>query len=227
MKRIDLCIFDVDGVLVNTRDLHYPATSFALRDFGYEYSREEDDNFGTIPTLDKLESLSEEGKIDKEYVIDIWQKKDDYLCEMFDNGILINPDIKDLFIELKNRDTLIALGSNARYSFLEKVVDVLDVGDLVDRVMSAEGIVPKPNPFIYSSVMDWFDVDPEKTLIFEDSEVGKEAAYSSGAYVYEVSSYDELSIDILEPNENNRTSSQFKRSKFINRESSRPDNFVH
>ena len=227
MKRIDLCIFDVDGVLVNTTELHYPATALALRDYGYEYSREEDDNFGTIPTLEKLENLCKQNKISEENIIDIWQKKDDYVCEMFDGGILINEDIKDLFIELKNRDTFIALGSNARYSFLEKVIDVLDVGDLVDRVMSAQGIIPKPNPFLYSSIMGWFDVPPDRTLIFEDSEVGKEAAYRSGAYVYEVSSYDELTVDILEPNESNRTSSQFKRSKSINREPSRSDNFVH
>ena len=49
--------------------------------------------------------------------------------------------------------------------------------------------------------MRYFDVSPENTIIFEDSEVGKKAAYASGANVYEVSSYDELTSSVYEINE--------------------------
>ena len=56
---------------------------------------------------------------------------------------------------------------------------------------------PKPDPYMYVSAMKKFNVSPEKTLIFEDSEIGKQAAYASGAHVYEVKSYDELSESIL------------------------------
>ena len=48
LDQIKLCVFDVDGVLVNSRLLHYPATMFALKDHGYLYTREEDENFGSI-----------------------------------------------------------------------------------------------------------------------------------------------------------------------------------
>ena len=61
MNNIKLCIFDVDGVLVNSRALHYPATRDALAEYGFIYSREDDDNFGTIPTRHKLHLLAEYG----------------------------------------------------------------------------------------------------------------------------------------------------------------------
>lgn len=225
MNNIKLCIFDVDGVLVNSRELHYPATASALAVYGCDYSREEDEAFGTIPTREKLHLLAEYGWINPDDIEAIWQLKDEYACQYFDDRILINCNIKELFEELKSRDMWIALGSNARYSFLEKVVDALDVEGLVDHIASAQGMQPKPDPYMYTSAMDKFEVSPEMTLIFEDSKVGKQAAYSSGAWVYEVESYDELSIDIL--NETDCSSGQFKRSRSINRELSTTNHILH
>ena len=176
MNNIKLCIFDVDGVLVNSRELHYPATAAALSDYGCLYSRDEDEAFGTIPTRQKLHLLAEYDMINASDIDKIWELKDQYACEYFDDRILINENIKELFAELKSRGMWIALGSNARYSFLEKVIDALDVDGLVDHVASAQGMKPKPDPFMYTAAIEKFEVTPEMTLIFEDSVVGRQAA---------------------------------------------------
>tara|TARA_R100000008_G_scaffold86830_1_gene81912 strand:- start:82 stop:759 length:678 start_codon:yes stop_codon:yes gene_type:complete len=225
MNNIKLCIFDVDGVIVNSRALHYPSTASALRDFGCEYSREEDEAFGTIPTREKLERLSECGQIQEEDIEKIWQLKDYHLCLNFDKGVLLNKNIKSLFQELRSRDIYIALGSNARYSFLEKVVKALDVAQCINHITSAQNMISKPDPYMYVQEMKRFEVEPDNTLIFEDSEVGRQAAYSSGAWVYEVDSYDELSIEIL--NEINSSSGQFKRPLPIYREQSKTNRLVY
>lgn len=201
LDQIKLCVFDVDGVLVNSRLLHYPATMFALKDYGYLYTREEDENFGTIPTRQKLNLLAEQGKINKESVDDIWDLKDQYACELFENNIVINYEIEPLFEYLKSKDIKIALASNARYSFLNKVVERLNVSDHVDLILSAQSVIPKPDPAIYISTMKYFNIKPKNTLIFEDSEVGKKAAYASKANVYEISSFDELTRYTFENNE--------------------------
>ncbi|WLW37831.1 HAD-superfamily hydrolase [Synechococcus phage S-8S55] len=225
MNNIKLCIFDVDGVLVNSRALHYPATRDALAEYGFIYSREDDDNFGTIPTRHKLHLLAEYGNISVDDIDDIWELKDAFACEYFDDAILLNDDIKSLFGELKNRGMKIALGSNARYTFLEKVINSLGVGDLVDFVTSAQDGKAKPDPYMYTNAMDKFLVSPDETIIFEDSEVGRQAAYASRAWVYEVESYDELSLGIL--NETDCPSGQFKWSKSINRKQSRSDSTLY
>lgn len=225
MNNIKLCIFDVDGVLVNSRALHYPATRDALAEYGCDYSRDDDDNFGTIPTRHKLHLLAEYGRISIEDVDDIWELKDTFACEYFDDTILLNENIKSLFDELKSRGMRIALGSNARYTFLEKVINSLGVGDLVDFVTSAQDGKAKPDPYMYKNAMDKFLASPDETIIFEDSEVGRQAAYASNAWVYEVESYDELSLGIL--NETDCPSGQFKWSKSINRKQSRTDSTLY
>ena len=201
MVGIKLCVFDVDGVLVNSKLLHYPATSFALRDYGYYYTIEEDESFGTIPTREKLNFLAKQGKIKFKDIEIIWDLKDSYACELFEQTVIINPNIKELFFKLYDDGIKIALASNARFSFLNKVVDKLDVRNYIDLMLSAQTITPKPDPEIYLQAMRYFDVSPENTIIFEDSEVGKKAAYASGANVYEVSSYDELTSSVYEINE--------------------------
>jgi beta-phosphoglucomutase len=204
--KIKLCVFDVDGVLVNSRLLHYPATMLALKDYGYLYTREEDENFGTIPTRQKLNLLAEQGKINKDAIDFIWDLKDEYACELFEKNIVVNNEIRPLFKNLKENNLKIALASNARYSFLDKVVSKLKVEEYVDLILSAQSVTPKPDPEIYFSAMKYFNVLPENTLIFEDSEVGKQAAYASGAFVYEVSSFDQLTRTTFKENETYCTS---------------------
>ena len=97
MNNIKLCIFDVDGVLVNSRELHYPATAAALADYGCAYSRDDDEAFGTIPTRQKLHLLAEYDMINYDDIDRIWHLKDDYACEYFGDRILINNNINDLF----------------------------------------------------------------------------------------------------------------------------------
>ncbi|WJZ47844.1 HAD-superfamily hydrolase [Synechococcus phage DSL-LC03] len=201
LDQIKLCVFDVDGVLVNSRLLHYPATMFALKDFGYHYTREEDESFGTIPTRQKLNLLAEQGKIEKELIDYIWDLKDEYACQLFENNIVINDEIKPLFENLKTKQIKIALASNARYSFLNKVVDKLNVSDHVDLILSAQSVIPKPDPAIYVSAMNYFNIKPKNTLIFEDSEIGKQAAYASKANVYEITNFDELTRYTFENHE--------------------------
>ena len=225
MNNIQLCIFDVDGVLVNSRELHYPATASALAVYGCDYIRDEDEAFGTIPTREKLHLLAEYGWINPDDIETIWQLKDEYACQYFDDRILINENIKELFHELKSRGMWIALGSNARYSFLEKVIDALDVDGLIDHVASAQGMKPKPDPYMYTSAIEKFEVSPETTLIFEDSVVGRQAAYDSGAWVYKVESYDELSIGIL--NETDCSSGQFKWTRSIHRKLAGTNSALH
>lgn len=225
MSNIKLCIFDVDGVLVNSRELHYPATASALSVYGCDYSRDEDEYFGTIPTREKLHLLAKYDRIDFNDIESIWQLKDEYACRYFNDRILINHNIKDLFKELKRRDILIALGSNARFSFLNKVIDALDIDGLVDYIASAQDMIPKPDPYMYNSVMKKFEILPENTVIFEDSEVGKRSAYDSGAFVYEVESYDELSVEIL--NKINSSSCQSKSDLTFHRKLSRANHLLH
>jgi len=197
MDGIKLCVFDVDGVLINSKVLHFTSTAKALLDFGYKFNLSEDESFGTIPTIEKLKLLANQGKIKDKDIQTIWNNKAEYSEELFDNNILINFNIKKLFSSLKNQGYYIALASNARYNFLNKVVKKLDIGNVVDLILSAENIQHKPSPTIYLKAMSHFGVSPYETVVIEDSEVGKQAAFYSGAHIYDISSYSELNLNFI------------------------------
>lgn len=206
MLDIKLCVFDVDGVLIDSKLLHYSATAKALLSYGYQYSQQEDDDFGTIPTRCKLNNLADCGKINHKDIDIIWKLKEQYSQELFDTTVLGNFEVISLFKKLQCEGIKIILASNARQSFIERVVKFLGIMDYVEHILSAEFLTPKPDPEIYLTAMKMMNVSPKETIIFEDSEVGKTAAYASGANVYEIESYDQLNSSIFNNNEINSSS---------------------
>lgn len=195
-----LVIFDVDGVLVDSKYLHYKATELALKDFGWNYTYEQDQAFGTIPTVEKLKLLENSGDyngLNAEQRAAIWKLKGVYTNLEFEKYIKKNPHVKTIFKKLKAKDIKIALASNARYNYVNLVTKALGIRQYVDYVLSAEDIKHKPFPTIYLSIMTFFDTSPFETIIVEDSETGKEAAWLSGATVYDVEDYTSLDNNLL------------------------------
>ena len=61
-------------------------------------------------------------------------------------------------------------------------INHLGIADIFDLIYAGIDVKQgKPSPEIYNKAMAALDVKPEETLIFEDSEVGIEAAKASGA----------------------------------------------
>ena len=73
-----LVIFDLDGVLIDSRELHYEALNNALMKVGSQYviSREEHlSTYDGLNTTKKLEMLSEKKGLDRKYFDQIWKDK--------------------------------------------------------------------------------------------------------------------------------------------------------
>lgn len=77
-----------------------------------------------------------------------------------------------------------AIASTARRENLLNAVDHLNIADIFDFIYAGVDVKQgKPSPEIYQKSMHALSVLPEETLIFEDSEVGVQAAKASGAHV--------------------------------------------
>ena len=60
-----------------------------------------------------------------------------------------------------------------------------EITDLFDLVLTHDDIMnSKPNPEGFLKAMEYFEATPEETIIFEDSDVGLEAAEKSGVFYY-------------------------------------------
>ena len=175
---LKLIITDFDGTLVNTFEANYLAYAEAFaqcgqiltydlyrRCFGYRY-----DDFMHIAGVNDVDIQQRIRKIKGEvYPF--------YFDHLQSNEPLIN------FIRALHRNGgKTALASTARRLNLVNALQYLHLTEFFDCVLAGEDVIHgKPNPEIYLKAMERMEVSARQTLIFEDSEVGIEAAEASGA----------------------------------------------
>ena len=192
---IKLIVFDLDGVLVETKKLHYDALNKALSDIDNKYviSFEEHlSKYDGLSTRKKLDLLSKDKGLSGMEHNGVWLKKQNYTSQMIR---VLKPDnrIANILEQLKNDGYKIAVASN---SIRETVkITLLKLGFLehIDFYLSNEDVkYPKPSPEIYLKSMIEAGVSPKETLIIEDSIIGRTAANSSGGNLYGINSPHDL-----------------------------------
>ena len=193
-----LIIFDLDGVLIDSKEIHFNSLNLALNsiDAKYVISRaEQDSTYEGLPTIAKLQILTQTKGLPKELYDVVWKRKQQYSSTMF---LSVNTDneLINLFKLIKQNNISIAVASNSIRSTLDNCIKALGLSDLLDYSLSNEDVDhPKPSSDIYIKCMEYFDISPKFVAIFEDSPVGKQAAKGSGARVFEVENRFDLTFD--------------------------------
>ena len=81
----------------------------------------------------------------------------------------------------------IVLVTTASRKNVEDILSEFDKLKVFDKIFAQEDVSKmKPDPEGYLKAMQYFNINPEDTIIFEDSEAGLEAAKLSGAYYCKV-----------------------------------------
>jgi beta-phosphoglucomutase len=193
---IRLLIFDIDGVLLKSKKLHEISLIMALRHYGYDISTEyHKEHLDGLPTKMKLEKLN----IPKNIRNEIFDLKQKYTMEQADQHLARNKDVRSIFQKIHADGYKIAVASNAIKDFCALTIDILEIGEYVNTIMSNEDVSePKPSPEIYVKIMNSFQCAASETLIFEDSKVGLAAAFSSGANVFIVEDTKDITIESIQ-----------------------------
>jgi len=188
---IKLVIFDLDGVLVEAKEIHYEALNKALGEYAISWD-EHLSIYDGLKTNQKLDMLHEHKGLPKEQFKEIWNNKQKYTLEAL-------RDLKPNYQLQVCMDMLIAEGyklavcSNSIRKTILTVLSKFDIIDRFDLILSNEDIVnSKPHPEMYWKAMSKMGVLPEETLIVEDSPYGLLAAARSKAYVMRVGSPKEI-----------------------------------
>ncbi len=192
-----LLIFDLDGVLVDSKEIHFLALNKALEQLDSKFVITQDQHlrfYDGLTTRKKLEKLNVDKGLPKTHFENIWNQKqiftEELLMELKQDDELIS-----IFQHLKNLGINVAVASNSIKETVQTVLDRLGVIDLFDLVLSNNDVVnPKPHPEIYWKCMTHFKVFPRYTTIFEDSPIGKEAAILSGAHLVSIMKRNELNL---------------------------------
>jgi len=204
-----LIIFDLDGVLISSKDLHYEALNIALKEVDDLYIISKQDHlqkFDGLKTSEKLEILTKERGLLSNLHNQIWNRKQEITIDKLQD---IVPDqyIKTTLKELRRLGYKIACCSNSIRRSVLTILSKLDLIEQMDLIISNEDVGNgKPHPEMYWKAMSIMNVLPEETLIIEDSPAGLLAAARSRADVLRVDSPKDVTIkNILEKLNMNKT----------------------
>lgn len=180
---LNACIFDLDGVIVDTAKYHYIAWKQIAEELGFYFSESDNERLKGVSRMDSLDILLEVGKLKVESI----QKEElaarknslyvSFIQEMTPDEIL--PGVTGFLNELRTNGIVIALGSaskNARF-ILEKI----NLGDQFDIVIDGNKVSKaKPDPEVFLKGAAEAGIGPEYCVVFEDAQAGIDAARNAG-----------------------------------------------
>ena len=195
-----LVIFDLDGVLIDSRELHYDALNDALRKIGKEFviTREEHlSKYDGLNTTRKLKMLTEEKGLPISTYDQVWQEKQEATFKLV-RGFCKEYFLQTIFRQIKSRGYKIAVASNAIRETVKLSLLSIGVMDEVDYYVSNEDVVrAKPYPEMYWKCMTALNVLPKNTIIVEDSHIGRQGALDSGAHLLAVENAKEVNSEFM------------------------------
>jgi HAD superfamily hydrolase (TIGR01509 family) len=150
-------IFDVDGTLVDSVDLHARAWHDAFLEFGrdvpfedvrYQIGKGGDQLMPVFFTPDELRRFGEE----------MQQRRSSIYRERYMSQVRPFPGVRPLFERIKRAGKLIALASSADHEEFEANLKLLGIGDLVDGATSSQDAErSKPFPDIFEAALARLD----------------------------------------------------------------------
>ena len=179
------CIFDLDGVLVDTAKYHFIAWQRLANQLNIEFT--ESDN-------EQLKGLSRDASItyilNKGNILLSEEDKQNYMAQKNEWYLaLVNtmdaseslPNAKELLIALKQHNVLIALGSASKNAqlILEKTGLLPYFDSIVDGTRTSKS---KPDPEVFLTAAKDLNINPNEAIVFEDAISGIQAANDGGFF---------------------------------------------
>jgi len=192
---IDTIIFDLDGVLINSKDIHFFCLNKAILKAGVNHQITYEDhvhNFDGLPTITKLKILNKKKIIPANLNKKIQIIKNKYTYRELNKIIKFDRKIYNIFKNLSHKYK-IGIATNAIQKTLNLSIKKLKIKKFVKFSISKNFIRnPKPHPEVYLKLILRLNSNPKNTLIIEDSHHGRSAAKDSGAELMPIKNIHEV-----------------------------------
>ncbi len=179
-------IFDLDGVLADTAELHYRSWQLIAGELGRPFDRRMNDRMRGLSRAESLAILlaDQAGKFTDEQKQDLTERKNDaYLrlvAEMTPADLF--PGVPELLRGLRVRGVRVAVASSSRNA--QRVVERLGLEPLLDALVDANTAPrSKPNPQVFLAAAEALRLPPARCVAIEDGQAGVAAARSAGMRV--------------------------------------------
>jgi beta-phosphoglucomutase len=192
---IKACIFDLDGVIVDTAHYHFLAWKRLANELGIDLTEEHNERLKGVSRMHSLEIILDIGKIslsahEKE---NLANKKNSWFVDFVERMAPeeIFPGVRQLIRQLKAKGILVGLASSSKNA--KTVIQLLQIQNDFDAVVDGTMIThSKPHPEIFLLAAKKLGVLPEDCLVFEDAEAGVEAALAAGMKCIGIGSKEQL-----------------------------------
>jgi beta-phosphoglucomutase len=196
MKQIKACIFDLDGVIVDTAKYHFKAWRRLANELGFDFTEEENEQLKGVSRVESLNLILKWGRKeenDEEVKTIMADKKNawylEYIERMTSDEIL--PGAEAFIRDAKSKGVKIVLGSASKNSRL--ILERIGVIHLFDAIMDGNSTTKsKPDPEVFLMGAQAVGLEPKECIVFEDAEKGIEAALNGGFYTVGVGNADVL-----------------------------------
>jgi beta-phosphoglucomutase len=184
MMPVRAFIFDVDGVLTDTVELHYRSWVRLADEEGIAFDRRVNEQMRGLTRPASLEVFLAGRPVSAEQAQDYLERKNRYflelLAELSERDLL--PGVLPLLDELKAAGIRIGIGSASRNA--REVVRRLGIASFIDAYADGQAVErSKPAPDVFLAAAELLDVTPAECVVVEDAEAGIEAAHAAGMQV--------------------------------------------
>ena len=195
MSEIKACIFDLDGVIVDTAGYHYQAWKRLANQLDFDFTLEDNEKLKGISRKESLELILKWGMVSKTSVEkeELARLKNTWYVEMI-SGMTpadVLPGALQFLKDVKTSGYKTALGSASKNAGI--ILNKVELTNYFDAIVDGNVVTAsKPDPQVFLKGAKMLGVDPLACVVFEDAIAGVEAAKNGGMKVVGIGSIETL-----------------------------------
>lgn len=191
MDNIQACLFDLDGVIVDTAVYHYKAWKRLAAEMGFDFTEEQNELLKGVSRVRSLEIILEIGHITKTEVEKehLATRKNNWYVDMINHmqPSEILPGAREFVQACRDAGIKTALGSASKNSMT--ILEKIGMVNLFDAIIDGNKVSKaKPDPEVFLKGAQELGVAPANCVVFEDAIAGVEAAIAGGMKVVGIGS---------------------------------------
>lgn len=172
-------LWDLDGTLIDTGDLHYRAWARALPEFGVAFPADQFQRTFGMNNSGVLEVFL--GRpVDQELVATISERKETLFRELLHGNVRALPGAQQWLARLRGWGARQAVASSAPPANIEVMLGELDLAGYFDAIVSGYTLPSKPDPAVFLRAAEQVGVTPSNCIVMEDATAGVAAARRAG-----------------------------------------------
>tara|TARA_Y100000748_G_scaffold254451_1_gene220421 strand:+ start:256 stop:930 length:675 start_codon:yes stop_codon:yes gene_type:complete len=178
-------LFDMDGTVLDSEGLFDNAQLSLLKEYNIKSSTNELSDFKGMSYKDFYPQFMKKFNLVDDIEV-IRSKLRTYLHDIMEKNLNFIDGFKDFYnSSIKNKNLKIGLVTNTTRLTFKKIQTFINIDDYFSYVLtSTEAKEPKPSPMPYLQAMEFLSLNPNQTLIIEDSKTGLLSGIKSNAIVF-------------------------------------------